>query len=139
MMRTSISTSRYCKAQSAFEFMFIFGIFIAAVILGIWFSWTKTTDISMEMEKLEAEGVLNLVSGKIDTVWLEGQGFRTNVTIPMKILNQNYTLNVTSNYLMLNFTGTIYIKPLITSNITGNLTAGKINMVTNLGEYIQIT
>ena len=138
-MRTTMSSSRRYKAQIAFEYMFIFGIFMVAIIIGATFAWSKSLEVENYMTRLEVDGLLIRVSNKIDTVWLEGEGFRSNITIPATVANYEFTLNVTQNYLLLTVMDQDFTKPILTTNVTGNFSLGNLNTLTNKGEYIEIT
>ena len=138
-MKTTTYTSKRFKAQIAFEYMFIFGIMIAALILGVWFTWTRSFEISQETVRMEAENLLEKVARKIDTTWLEGEGFSTNITIPMTIANVYYSLNITSNYVVLELLEKDYAKPILTQNVTGIFTIGRVNTLHNMGDYILIS
>lgn len=138
-MRNTMSSSRRYKAQIAFEYMFIFGIFMVAVIIGATFAWSKSLEVDNYRRQLEVDGLLMRVSNKIDTVWLEGEGFRSNITIPATVANHEFTLNVTYNYLLLTSMGQDFTKPIITTNVTGNFSLGNLNTLTNHGDHIEIT
>jgi hypothetical protein len=133
------SSSRRCKAQSAFEFMFIFGALLGALITGFWFSWSKSMEAKRFSTELQVDELLNAVSEKINTAWLEGRGFSTNLTIPFTVSDREYSLNLSSNYIYLTLGDTVYMKPLITQNVTGSFTMGAVNGLTNMGDYILIS
>ena len=59
-MRTMMSSSRRYKAQVAFEYMFIFGIFMVAIIIGTAFAWTKSIEVENYMTRLEVDGLEGL-------------------------------------------------------------------------------
>ena len=133
------SGSRQLKGQIAFEYMFIFAIFIGALIIGAVFAWTKSVEIAQDQRRLEIDNLLDTVGGKIDTTWLEGRGFSTNVTIPERVANSLYTMNVTSNFLLLIVGGEEHVKPILKHNVSGNFTMGGINKLRNLGDHIEIS
>lgn len=138
-MKTMTSTCRRFKAQVAFEYMFVFGIFMAALIMGTIFAWSKSLEVNRYQTRLEVNNLLDMVAGKIDTTWLEGAGFSTNLTIPETVANYNYTLNVTSNFVLLVIVEEEYIKPIITQNVTGDFTIGSVNTLSNMGDHILIS
>ncbi|MBN2331295.1 MAG: hypothetical protein JXC85_05770 [Candidatus Aenigmarchaeota archaeon] len=138
-MTTMMSSSRRCKAQIAFEYMFIFGILMAAIIMGTAFAWSKSVEISNQMTRLEVDSLLIRVSDKINTAWLEGEGFSTNITIPEKVADSGFTLNVTSNFLVLSVLEQDFTRPIITKNVTGNFSIGGLNNLANKGDHIAIT
>jgi hypothetical protein len=131
--------SRRLSAQSAFEFMFIFGIFLGALLVGTWVSLAKLSDMSSHQEKLHASRLLDTVSGKVDSVWLEGSGFSTNVTIPETIAGLNYTLDFSSNVVYIVVDEREYLRTVVTKNLTGSFTTGKTNTLSNRGGFIDIS
>ena len=138
-MRITMSSSRRYKAQIAFEYMFIFGIFMTAVILSMVFAYNKSMEIDRYQRQVEIESLLKTVADKIDTVWLEGEGFSSNITVPMTVTDYAYTLNMSDNYLILTVMQSDYIKPILTSNITGNFSMGGVSTLENKGSFIEIT
>ena len=137
-MLTMMSGSRRPKGQIAFEYMFVFAIFMIALILATVFAWNKSLEISRGHRRLEVENLLDGVSGKIDTAWLEGEGFTTNLTIPATVADSQFTLNVTSNFLLLVLRQEEYVKPILTPNVTGSFTIGGVNTLYNSGGRIEI-
>jgi len=133
------STSGRFSGQSAFEFMFIFGIFLAALIVGTWISFSKVTEIDRYQKQMEVDYVLTSVAEKINTVWLEGMGFSTNVTLPEKISDAGYTISHDQNYIFISTGGYEYTKTIATNNLTGNFTAGAVIRLENMGDYINVT
>ena len=64
-----------------------------------------------------------------------------------QIANQNrarlakekiFTLNITSNYLLLMIEDSLYMKTVITKNITGNFTPGERNTIVNRDDHLEI-
>ncbi len=138
-MRIMTCLFRRFKLQSSFEFIFITGMLIAALIMGAWFSWIQTSSIKDSENSLVVGDFLNSVSEKINTAWLEGEGFSSNVTMPMTIAGQPYEINITDNYLVVRLLGQEHMKVLITNNVTGNFTIGTLNRLTNRKSYIEIS
>jgi hypothetical protein len=134
-----MSGSRRPKGQIAFEYMSIFAIFMIALILASVFAWTRSVEITQAQRRLEVENLLDGVSGKIDTAWLEGEGFTTNLTIPETVADSQFTLNVTSNFLLLVLRQEEYVKPILTPNVTGSFTIGGVNTLYNRGDRIEIS
>ncbi|MBN1896118.1 MAG: hypothetical protein JW789_00135 [Candidatus Aenigmarchaeota archaeon] len=137
-MQNSTSTcSGRRKAQSAFEFIFIFGLFLSALIVGMWTYFIKTNEVSRYNFELGINELMAVVSEKINTVWIEGKGFSTNITIPETLSSMYYEINITSNYVILTTGGERYIQTMITKNVTGSLKKG-VNTLYNRGGYIEI-
>ena len=133
------SGSSRLKGQIAFEYMFIFAIFMIALIIATVFAWTRTVEITQDQRRLEVYNLLEGVSGKIDTAWLEGEGYSTNFTIPSTVADAQFTLNVTSNFLLLILRQEEYIKPILTPNVTGSFNIGGVNTLHNKGNRIEIS
>ena len=115
------------------------GIFLGALLIASWGAWNKVTEINRYQEQLEAGSVLNAVAGKIDTVWLEGVGFSTNVTIPQTIMGRDYTLNKSSNFIFIVIGENEYSKPIITKNVTGDFTLGSVNTISNMADHVRVS
>jgi hypothetical protein len=119
--------------------MFIFGIFLGALIIVTWSSWERITEINIYKRQLEVGSLLENVAIKIDTVWLEGEGFSTSLELPEFISGNNYTINITDNYVYVRYMDYDYTKPVITKNVTGNFSIGNTNYLYNNGNYISIS
>ncbi len=132
------SISRKHKAQSAFEFMFIFGVFLSALVVGLWVANVKTGEINMYDKNLKIDDLLTAVTEKINTAWIEGEGFSTNVTLPELVASSSYEINVTSNFVIVTVGGEHYTRSIITENVTGELTIGATNTLLNNGEHVEI-
>ncbi len=133
------SGSRRFEGQIAFEYMFIFAIFMVALIIGAWFAWNSSMEVNRYHRRLEVEDLITSVAEKINTVWLEGHGFSTNITIPETVVDNPYTMQVISNYVLLTVLGEDYTKPIITRNVSGNFTLGTVNLLSNMGDHINIS
>lgn len=118
--------------------MFIFGIFLSALAIGAWVSSVKTAEVNIYAKNLMIEDLLTTVTEKINTVWIEGDGFSTNVTLPELAAGSPYEINVTSNFVIMSIGGEHYIKSIITENVTGTLATGQINTLRNTGGYVEI-
>lgn len=126
------------KAQVPIEFMVLFMLFLAVLTIAV-VSVTQSTDsVYMSSTWLEAEGLLSLAKSKIDTAFLEGDGFSTSLILPEKILGFNYTLNISSNLLFIEINNEHQTKMLLSGNITGPLRKGE-NRIQNIGNRIVIS
>jgi hypothetical protein len=118
------------KAQGSVEFMILFIIFMSALSVALYISIERTQDLSRTEVELEANKLLNDVSNKINTAFLEGDGFLINLTLPGKVFGRDYVIGVYSNYVRVEIDNVTYIKGLLTDNITGSLETGT-NLVEN--------
>lgn len=118
------------KSQAATEFMILFMILMVAFSVALYMSVQRSQSLTDTEIGLESMKVLNDASNKINIAFLEGHGFLINLTLPGKIFNRNYSINIKSNYMVLEISNTTYFKSLLTDNITGNLSKG-INLIKN--------
>ncbi|MFH0956440.1 MAG: hypothetical protein V1813_01110 [Candidatus Aenigmatarchaeota archaeon] len=135
-------TSRYGRrlsGQSAFEFMFIFGVLLVATAFGMWVSGIKAGEVSETMRQLEIDDFLTSLSEKINTAWIEGEGFTMNATIPETIAGMDYTLDITSNHITLFVGEKYYLKQIIAANVTGTFVKGGTSRLTNTGDGILVS
>ena len=95
-------------------------------------------DVSSSTLSLETEKTLSLVKSKLDTTFLEGDGFSTNFTLPQQIMNQNYSVNVSSGFLLIEINNMSYSSPLITKDITGTPRNGE-NLLRNVNGRLVIS
>lgn len=126
------------KAQLAVEFMIIFSVFLIAIILILLAVWNNIANAEKSSIDFEADRILNLASGRINTAYLEGQGFSIGLAIPEKIGVYNYTLQFEGSTLWLYASQISYSSKLLTQNITGILAKGK-NTIKNVNGVIVIT
>ena len=126
------------KAQVAIEFMIIFGVFLVAITVTVLAAWNSMANTNKSSIDFEANGILNTISNKINTAFLEGHGFSTNLTIPENIMNYNYTLTREGNMMWLNIENLVYSRRLLTNNITGNFDKG-VRMLENVNGEIVIS
>jgi hypothetical protein len=127
------------SGQSAFEFMFIFSVLLAATGFGIWVSSIKAAEVTQARNELEIDDFLTSLSEKINTAWIEGEGFTANVTLPETIAGMDYTIDISSNHIALLIGGTYYLKQLITTNVTGIPVKGGTSRLTNTGDGILVS
>ena len=125
------------RGQSGVEFMILFGVFLLAIIIMVFSIWNYVFDINVSTNDLHANKFLDSVSSRVDTVFLEGDGFLTNYTMPDTILGRNYSVSIERGFVFLNFSGRVYVKRLITKNVTGNLEKGE-NTIKNVNGVVAI-
>ncbi len=125
------------KGQGAVEFILIFVIFLLFLAVALVMSFGTIRDVRHSQVDTEARNLLNKMSSKIDTTWMEGEGFSTNLTLPNRILSFDYSVNISSNELILCISNETYSKYLVTKNILGVLKKG-VNMLKNEGNVVVI-
>ncbi len=124
------------KSQSSMEFIAIFMILLAALVVISFISYTQLQAIRQYQTDLEVEKVLNDIAFKINTAYLEGDGFFINMTLPNDIFGTDYTIEINSNEVLMEVSNVSYTKILLTNNITGEPKKG-LNFIENRrGEII---
>ena len=121
---TALSRPRSRKAQASMEFMALFILFLLAITFAMYVSIQRSHVIADAQMSLESNRVLTSMTNKINTVFLEGDGFSMNVTIPERIYRINYTVSIRSNEVILRVDGSSFIEQVITNNITGSFDKG---------------
>ena len=116
--------------------MIIFVLFLVIMSIILVFTWRNTVNIVQSKFDLEARRVLDDISNRIDTAFLEGDGFSINITVPQDILGTNFSLMIHENRVLLELRNNTYSRTLLTKNITGTLSKG-VNVIGNTqGEII---
>jgi hypothetical protein len=125
------------KAQIAMEFMIIFSVFLIAIILIVLAVWNNIANAEKSSIDFEAGRILKLASGRINTAYLEGDGFSIGLAIPEKIGVYDYTLQFEGSTLWLYVNQISYPGKLLTTSITGTLAKGE-NTIKNVNGTIVI-
>jgi hypothetical protein len=118
------------------EFMILFILFLVAVGIALAVSVNRSNVISRAQIDLESQRVLMDVSDRINTVYLEGDGFSINVTLPDSILMMDYTVEISSNQAVLRIDGTTFVRNLLTDNISGAVSKGTSTFLNQDGQII---
>lgn len=124
------------KAQVAIEFMIIFGTFLIALSFVVLAAWNNIVNIDKSSIDFEANRILNLISNRINTVYLEGHGFSIDLAVQEKIGVYNYTIEIEENNLWLTVNEISYSRRLLTPNITGNIEKGTNTLENVNGEIV---
>ncbi len=124
------------KAQVAIEFMIIFGTFLIALSFVVLAAWNNIVNIDKSSIDFEANRITNLISSRINTVYLEGHGFSIGLAVQEKIGVYNYTLKIEENNLWLTVNEISYSRRLLTPNITGNIEKGTNTLENVNGEIV---
>ncbi len=133
---TALSRPRSRKAQASMEFMALFILFLLAITFAMYVSIQRSHVIADAQMSLESNRVLTSMTNKINTVFLEGDGFSMNVTIPERIYRINYTVSIRSNEVILRVDGSSFIEQVITNNITGSFDKGTSRITNKDNEII---
>lgn len=119
------------KVQTSLEFMIVFMVLLAAMGVFLGFNFQKSREFFFLNEDLNADALLQKIKIKLDSVFLEGNGFVTSLYLPADVSGANYSVIVSKNFVTIISTSSAHTKPLLTSNVTGTLRAGK-NTLTNV-------
>jgi hypothetical protein len=112
------------KSQSTVEFMIIIAALLVGLAGAMYAGWAKSIEIGDVKTNLEAEKILNQVAGKINTVLMEGDGFRINMTLPEQVAGFNYTLEIQNYAIILDLSGRPYVSSVMVENISGDFSQG---------------
>jgi hypothetical protein len=134
----AMDAPRKPKAQVSIEFMVIFVIFMFVITIAAAYVMQNTEAVYISSASMESENVLSVIKSKMDTTFLEGDGFSTSFSLPEKIMAFNYTISINSGYALLELNNQTYSKRLLCRNITGSLRKGQ-NSIMNKDGLIVIS
>lgn len=126
------------KAQVALEFIIIFGVFLAATIIISLAVWNNMTSEEKSYIDFEANRIVNMAASRVNTAYLEGDGFSITLAMPEKIGLSDYETQFDGNILWLHMMNVSYSRKLLTPNVTGTLSSGQ-NKIENINGVIVIT
>ena len=132
------STGRSKEGQASIEFVILFILFLVAITFAMVVSINRSHVISNAQQDLEVNRVLGSMTSKINIAYLEGDGFSMNVTLPDRILREDYTVEVSSNEVVVRFLTRTYVEYILTTNVTGTFSKGT-NTIANRNGTIEIT
>lgn len=127
---------KHRKAQSAIEFMIIFALFLAALTISFYYSWSRSTDISTAHIEIESQKVIDMITSKLDTAFLQGDGFSINMTVPEYAGSFDYSLHSEGSSIWIEVNNRTFSGHILANNFTGNLKKGR-NLIRNVnGELV---
>ena len=126
------------KAQVSIEFMILFIFFLGLLSFAIVSVMQSVQDVSASSVGLEAQKTLSVLRSKLDTAFLEGDGFSTNFTLPQKIMSLDYSVNVSSGFALIVVNNLTYSAPIISRNVSGEPRKGE-NALRNQGGSLVIS
>jgi hypothetical protein len=118
------------------EFMILFVLFLVAVGFALVVSVHRSQIISQAHVDMESDKILRTVTDRINTAYLEGDGFSMGVTVPENIVGMEYAINISSNVVVLGLDGSTYVRYLLTDNVTGLFVKGENHILNRNGEII---
>ena len=135
------------KGQSAFEFMIIFAILMVALLSVLVAVYSNIADITYSKIEIASIDFVEEIRNKINTVYLEGNGFslivdlpdRFYVTVTEETRGYDYEFLIDGETLILNVVEfNSFSRNLLTENITGTLSPGS-NTIKNVNGEIVIS
>lgn len=136
-MHRSIPGSR-SKAQISIEFMMLFIFFVGLLAVVMVYAVQNMQSVSSSTLSLEAGKTLSLALSKLDTAFLEGDGFSTTFVLPGLIMGMDYSVNVTSGFVLVVVDNSTYSRPLLTKDVAGMPKKGE-NAVRNANGTLVIS
>jgi hypothetical protein len=91
-----LNSGRGRKAQVSTEFMMIFIFFIAVLSVSMVYMMQNIESTSASTLGIETGKTISLVKSKLETAFLEGDGFSTTFTLPQRIMGLDYSVNISS-------------------------------------------
>lgn len=82
------------KAQVSVEFVLLFSVLMTIFIVYMPIFWQQTQLIREKREFLVGRKIGLIVKKEMNTANLFGSGYERNFTLPMRILDSNYTIEV---------------------------------------------
>jgi len=134
----SRSAGQYRKAQVSMEFMLLFILFLVALATALAVSMNRSHAISQAQIDLASGNVIRSAADKINTAFLEGHGFSTNITLPERIIRMEYTIDLNSNEVILRVGDNTYIRKLLTPDVSGSFVKGT-NRIMNINGSIVVS
>jgi hypothetical protein len=131
-------SGRIGKAQVSIEFMLLFIFFLGIMAVVMVYVIQSIENTSASTVGLEAQQRLSFIKSKIETAFLEGDGFSTNLTLPEQIMNLNYSVSIDSGFVLIEINNMTYSSPLITKDITGAPRKGE-NLLRNVNGRLVIS
>jgi hypothetical protein len=125
------------KAQVAVEFLTIFIIFIFVLLVSAYLSLSKVMDINSAKASLDANGLLDQLSGEIETASLEGPGFSARVELPDRLSGYDYAIRTGSDSLAIDYRDSSYLRHLTINSVTGSFAKG-LNTISNVNGGVVI-
>lgn len=125
-------------AQAAVEFMIFFGVIMALIIAVTYNSHISVGQINIEKSTQNIQDDIESIKNRIDMVFLSGNGFSANISIPEMISGKDYEINITNGFLVINVSGNVRTERLMTNRITGNIQKGS-NTISNVNDELVIS
>jgi hypothetical protein len=124
------------KAQASVEYIILLVVLLGTMTVVLAMSISSTNEINRVNSELEAKNLLDDLVNKINLAVMEGNGFRINITLPQTMLGLNYSVDIDSGTVIVNFVNNTYFRGTLTSNITGTFEKGENTVRNSNGEIL---
>ena len=121
---------RYMISQATVEFIILFGVMLIAIIAAVTFSWGEINDVNHMRLSRDANSLLSDVRSKMDTAYIEGDGFSIKLLLPEQINGLTYKINASDNVIYVNISNHIYTTTIMAQNVSGTFRIGE-NIIRN--------
>ena len=135
VVRSTTSHSRL-RGQSSMEFIIIFSLLLTILAIVASAASVRLLGVSIANKELEVSNVLDEVSGKINLAFLEGDGFQIQMEIPPRLLNNNYSISIYKNNVVIYVENSTYSAYVMTENVTGTINKGISTLYNRKGEIV---
>ena len=104
------------KAQASFELMILIA-FLIAISLGFILLFQSQFVTTGTFSRIKIEDICTNVAEKINNAFEYGFGYEQNITLPIALDNQSYTITVTNQTVVCEFGESTSIENLLTNNV----------------------
>ncbi len=113
------------KAQSSIELVMV--VCMVSLIFSVFYTNMLQKNMNLKADRLDQNSrqLSYYIAYELNNVYVQGDGYSRNFTLPQKILDYDYNVSVFDNivYVFIE-TNNTYLKKTIPINISGNFTGG---------------
>jgi len=127
------------KGQSSVEFMVYIGILLIILSVFLWSSNSLQSRLNDVKIQNEAQQVCDKVAFEINTAVRSGNGYKRDFYMEKDFFGvSDFEINIDDYTVYLTWNNFSVISNIITKNITGTITQGRINSIENRGGIIYV-
>jgi hypothetical protein len=127
------------KGQSSVEFMVYIGILLIILSVFLWSSNSLQSRLNEVKIQNEAQQMCDKVAFEINTAVRSGNGYKRDFYMEKNFFGvSDFEINIDDYTVYLTWTNFSVISNIITKNITGTITQGRINSIENRGGIIHV-
>ncbi len=127
------------KSQVGSEVLILVGVLLFGALGLISATYIKLTEYNFLILSSRASKLLDNVVKRINAVFFEGDGFTSSLYVESTLLGEEYNISVVNNTIVIEFRGNTISKKTAAPLISGNLSKGTKNWVSNQNGTIYIT